>query len=220
MALSGDRALGGAYADDVGLNVDQGSAPSSIWNGSAWVPGRKLTASDGSVGAIFGISVGVSGDVALVGAQGDDIGANADQGSAYAFTLPPTDSDGDGLFEPRESLFATDPLDPDSDDDGLADAAEVDLHTTDPLEADSDGDGLTDGAEVGTHGTDPLAPDTDGDGWSDGDEVRAGTDPLDPDDHPTTPVVPSLSPPGAALLGALILGIALAAGRRRGQRVR
>ena len=27
-------------------------------------------------------------------------------------------------------------------------------------------------------------PDTDGDGWEDGTEVRRGTDPLDPDDHP------------------------------------
>jgi len=44
--------------------------------------------------------------------------------------------------------------------------------------------------------------------------VLAGTDPLDPDGFPPTPV-PSLSPPGAAFLVAVILAVALAFGRRR-----
>ena len=59
---------------------------------------------------------------------------------------------------------------------------------TDPLDADSDDDGLTDGDEV-IRGTDPLNSDTDGDGQSDGDEVSAGTDPLVPgtiEKQPTT----------------------------------
>ena len=33
----------------------------------------------------FGVSVALSGDTALVGAYGDDVGANSDQGSAYVF---------------------------------------------------------------------------------------------------------------------------------------
>ncbi len=52
---------------------------------------------------------------------------------------------------------------------------------TDPLDADSDGDGLTDGAEVSTHRSDPNNPDTDGDGLADGEEVVRGTGPLDAD---------------------------------------
>ena len=72
----------------------------------------------------------------------------------------------------------TDPLDADSDDDGLTDGAEVVTHGTDPLDADSDDDGLTDGAEVVTHGTDPLDADSDDDGMPDGWEVSNGLDPL------------------------------------------
>ena len=48
---------------------------------------------------------------------------------------------------------------------------------TDPLNPDTDGDGLTDGDEVATYGTDPLVEDSDGDGVSDGDEVTNGTEP-------------------------------------------
>jgi hypothetical protein len=58
----------------------------------------------------------------------------------------PADSDDDGLF---------DFLDPDSDNDGLADGEERD-RGTDPLNIDSDGDGVTDLGEVHGTMTDPL----------------------------------------------------------------
>ena len=45
----------------------------------------KLTASDGAASDFFGISVSQSGRIGLVGASGDDIGSNLDQGSAYVF---------------------------------------------------------------------------------------------------------------------------------------
>jgi hypothetical protein len=48
---------------------------------------------------------------------------------------------------------------------------------TDPLDFDSDNDGLNDGEEVVTYGTNPLLADTDGDGAPDGVEVTAGTNP-------------------------------------------
>ena len=51
-------------------------------------------------------------------------------------------------------------------------------HRTDPLNPDTAGDGLADGAEVLNHKTNPLNPDTDGDGVKVGAEIDAGTDPL------------------------------------------
>jgi alpha-tubulin suppressor-like RCC1 family protein len=48
---------------------------------------------------------------------------------------------------------------------------------TDPLDFDSDNDGLKDGEEVVTYGTNPVSADTDSDGAPDGVEVTAGTNP-------------------------------------------
>lgn len=64
---------------------------------------------------------------------------------------------------------ATDPLDPDSDDDGLDDARERVLGTH-PRLADSDGDGLSDREEVELTETLPLVVDSDGNGVGDGEE--------------------------------------------------
>jgi hypothetical protein len=73
---------------------------------------------------------------------------------------------------------------PDSNEDIDADALtalEEQAAGTNPLNPDTDGDGLTDGFERNTFGTDPLKPDSDGDGLSDGAEQRAGANPLLPD---------------------------------------
>jgi hypothetical protein len=106
--------------------------------------------------------------------------------------------------------------------------------TTDPLDADTDDDGLCDGAiapsgciggedsnangRVDTGETDPQEADSDDDGFSDGDEVAAGTDPLDPDSFPRE--VPAIGPAGRWLLGALLLGLTLAFGGRAASRDR
>jgi hypothetical protein len=88
------------------------------------------------------------------------------------------DTDGDGVGDAAEVAAGTDPGNVDGDGDGLIDGAELSVGT-DPLDADSDDDGLLDGAEVAL-GTDPLDADSDGDGSTDGAEVLAGTDPLAP----------------------------------------
>jgi len=79
-SISGDYAIAGAdYDDDKGAN--SGSAYIFRWDGTAWVQQQKLLASDGAAGDCFGGSVSISGDLAIVGAYGDD----SDRGSAYIF---------------------------------------------------------------------------------------------------------------------------------------
>jgi hypothetical protein len=85
VAISGDYALVGSYSDDIGANTDQGSAYVFARSGTDWTQQAKLTANDGAAGDYFGLSVAISGDYAIVGANGDDIGAKNDQGSAYLF---------------------------------------------------------------------------------------------------------------------------------------
>jgi hypothetical protein len=48
----------------------------------------ELTASDGAAGDEFGISVSLSGNTAIVGAQDATIGSNSQQGAAYIFIEP------------------------------------------------------------------------------------------------------------------------------------
>jgi hypothetical protein len=84
------------------------------------------------------------------------------------------DDDNDGLSDNVETLpgIGTDPLDADSDDDGLIDGLEVNYA---PTPQDTYSIGLD---------TNPLDPDTDGDLVKDGTEVLAGYDPLDGGDYP------------------------------------
>ncbi len=91
------------------------------------------------------------------------------------------DPDMDGLINNEEAQIGTDPLNPDTDGDGLGDGEEVKTYGTNPLAPDTDSDGLGDGDEVHNRKTDPLNPDTDGDRLMDGDEVTRNTDPLNPD---------------------------------------
>ncbi len=96
---------------------------------------------------------------------------------------PNDDSDADGLDDDWEMLHFGNLLHDgtqDEEPDGLTNLQEYDLGTN-PLDSDSDDDGLSDGAEVATYETDPADPDTDGDGLNDGTEVGMGTSPTDVD---------------------------------------
>jgi uncharacterized repeat protein (TIGR01451 family) len=64
-----------------------------------------LIASDGSAGDQFG-AVAVDGDTIVVGAWMDDVGANADQGSAYVFVKPA--GGWSGLLNEQARLIASD----------------------------------------------------------------------------------------------------------------
>ncbi|HXI02979.1 MAG TPA: C25 family cysteine peptidase, partial [Candidatus Saccharimonadales bacterium] len=115
-------------------------------------------------------------------------------------TVLALDSDGDGITDHDEEIAGTDPLDADSDDDGVPDGMEPSFSVdTDGdglingLDPDSDGDGILDGTEMGVTSpgpgtdiaaghfvpdadpatvTDPLNADTDGGGTADGAEDR------------------------------------------------
>ncbi len=105
-----------------------------------------------------------------------------------------TDPDGDGLTTLQEWTgshnpfggWPTDPFNPDSDGDGLADGAEVTgTPATDPLGPDTDSDDFPwdTGQTTWDHqesalGTSPINPDTDGDGLYDGWEIALGLNPL------------------------------------------
>ena len=128
------------------------------------------------------------------------------------------DTDGDGILDPDEISgvfgYPSDPTKVDGDHDGLTDWIELFVSGTDPLNQDTDGDGLPDGWIDGWRGlprngkrdvgeyedrnlngivdegdwnngagpgeTDPLNPDTDGGGASDGFELFNTTVPFDP----------------------------------------
>ncbi|MGE0127288.1 MAG: putative Ig domain-containing protein [Blastocatellales bacterium] len=102
VALDGDTLVGGAFADSIGANGAQGSAYVFTRSGGAWTQQQKLTANDGGYGDYFGYVVALDGDILVAGAFGDDIGANADQGSAYVFTR------GDGVWTQQQKLTASD----------------------------------------------------------------------------------------------------------------
>ena len=87
VSLSGDVALVGAYMDD-DKGSESGSAYVFRWNGTSWVEQPKLLASDGAADDEFGLSVSVSGNVAVVGAYYDD-DKGTDSGSAYVFGVLP-----------------------------------------------------------------------------------------------------------------------------------
>jgi outer membrane protein OmpA-like peptidoglycan-associated protein len=98
-------------------------------------------------------------------------------------TLKTLDTDEDGVNDYDElNVHETNPLSADTDGDGLTDGEEINEYETDPLNADTDGDGLSDGDEVNSYNTDPLNTDSDEDGLSDGDEVNEyRTDPTNAD---------------------------------------
>jgi len=71
-----------------GINADRGAAfifQRVAGRTGTWEYVRQVTASDGEADDNFGCGVDVEGDVLVVGASLDDVGGNANQGSAYVF---------------------------------------------------------------------------------------------------------------------------------------
>lgn len=84
VAISGDTAVVGAQGSDGAGPPGSGSAYVFTRSDSVWSPQAKLTATDAAWGDWFGGDVAISGDTAIIGANGDDDGGS-DSGSAYVF---------------------------------------------------------------------------------------------------------------------------------------
>lgn len=115
----------------------------------------------------------------------EDASGNTSTASFTVEILDP-DTDDDGLADSWELQYfqGLGALpDVDADDDGLSNISEFELGTH-PRLKDTDADSLTDGDEAGQYGTNPLSKDTDDDGAFDGDEIAKSTDPRDPLSYP------------------------------------
>ncbi len=84
VSISGDVVVVGVRMD----GEDSGNSYGSVYvlrkSGSTWIEEQKLTASDAAPYDFFGLSVVVEGDIAVVGAEGNDDN-NSSSGSAYVF---------------------------------------------------------------------------------------------------------------------------------------
>lgn len=98
-------------------------------------------------------------------------------------------------------IHKTNPLNPDTDEDRNSDYYEYTNFPSDPNNPDQDNDGLLDGLESGPNSiyhTSYFLADTDHDGFTDGQEVKMGTDPLNPNDHPGAKETSRLNAPPIA----------------------
>ncbi|MBK8809621.1 MAG: VCBS repeat-containing protein [Acidobacteria bacterium] len=82
VGVNGNTALIGARFDDVGSNVDQGSAYVFTGSGNTWSFQRQLLANDGIANDEFGNAVSISGDKLIIGAPQN----SSRNGKAYLFT--------------------------------------------------------------------------------------------------------------------------------------
>ena len=102
VALSGDTVAIGTFADNIGMNEDQGSVYVFTRSGAGWAFQQKIIANDGAAYDQFGYAVSLSGETLAVGANLDDFGLNTAQGSAYIFTRTET------IWTQQQKLSAND----------------------------------------------------------------------------------------------------------------
>lgn len=135
----------------------------------------------------------------------EEQGAFGDSGTAWVDDIFVTskgggmDMDSDGLTDEEEMETGTDPMDADTDDDGVPDGYEVHNFGTSPFAIDTDEDSIQDGTELGytkagphtdllvfipdldpASRTNPLAVDSDKDGYRDQEEDLNGNGRVDP----------------------------------------
>ena len=131
VSISGDIAIIGARNDQARRS---GSGSAYVFHLATGQQLDKLLADDAAEGDRFGFSVSISGNVALVGAPGDDDACpedpECDSGSAYLFEAVqcPADFDGDGDVDTADLLFLLGAWGtPNGDVDGDGDTDTADL---------------------------------------------------------------------------------------------
>ncbi|MDB4453090.1 hypothetical protein N9145_02795 [bacterium] len=97
VSISGDTAVIGASRDDDN-GSNSGSAYVYVRSNGVWTEQQKITASDGAPDDYFGRSVSISGDTAVMGANGDDNYS----GSAYVYVRS------NGVWTQQQKLTASD----------------------------------------------------------------------------------------------------------------
>ena len=85
VSISGNYAIVGAFLDDVSANSNQGSASIYQFDGTTWVLMQQLTDASGEVDDLYGFSVSISNNYAVVGAYQDDVNGITDQGSVSIY---------------------------------------------------------------------------------------------------------------------------------------
>jgi len=85
VALSGDTAVIGANFEDTDAGLNAGAAYVCVRDGSIWNEQARLNAGNGADSDLFGLSVDVEGDTAIVGSQYADTLAGVNSGAAHIF---------------------------------------------------------------------------------------------------------------------------------------
>ena len=99
--LDGDTLVIGASGDDDNdAGINSGSALIFVRSSGVWSQQQKITASDGNQNAYFGISVSIDGDIAVIGACGEENGTSS--GSTYVFKRS------DGIWSEQQKLIPSD----------------------------------------------------------------------------------------------------------------
>jgi hypothetical protein len=104
LSTDGNTALIGAAYEGTSPNTTNGAAYVFTRSAGVWTEQQKLLASDRSSGDQFGSSVSLSsdGNIALIGAYGEDTSPNSANGAAYIFTRTA------GVWTQKQKLLASD----------------------------------------------------------------------------------------------------------------
>jgi hypothetical protein len=86
VSISGNTAIVGASGKTEGANAGQGAAYVFAFDGTSWGQVAEITASDGATLDLFGSSVAIADNTAIVGAPSKLVGNQA-TGGAYVFTV-------------------------------------------------------------------------------------------------------------------------------------
>lgn len=86
VAIVGDTVIVGASQDNTASGADSGSAYVFTRSAGVWTQQQQLLSANSAAGDRFGVSLAISGDSVVIGAEFDDVGSNTNMGSAYVFT--------------------------------------------------------------------------------------------------------------------------------------